>query len=389
MPKALLVDTNFSSWPILQALEGRGLEVHVVGGNPADALAKAHPRHHLLDYSDTAALARLIEQLQPDHLVPGCNDRSYLSCATVAKGHDLSGIDTPENTAAVNDKAQFRQIAARHGMSVPRVFDWPGEVPACDVIVKPVDAFSGKGVTVVRDPSEVRLQAAAHAACTVSRSGKCIVEEFIEGQLYSHSAFLSGGRIVQDFWVVEHSSVNPFVVDTSHLALDLPVAVQAALRAEVEALAGGLGLVDGLFHVQFISKGGRHFVIEATRRCPGDLYSQLIQISTGFDYPGAYVAPFCGDQIRPRNPDGLQNRFIMRHTLTGALAGPLERLRFRVPLQIERWVPLASCGDPLRPSPLGRMAILFAETQSREALLGLVQTTTAHGLYQINTGEMT
>lgn len=387
MPKALLVDTNFSSWPLSQALERRGLEVHVVGGNPADALAKAHPRHHLLDYSDTAALARLIEQLQPDHLVPGCNDRSYLSCAAVAKGYGFAGIDTPESTAAINDKAQFRQIAARHGMSVPRVFDWPGEVPDTDVIVKPVDAFSGKGVTVVRDPSEARLWAAAQTACKVSRSGQCIVEEFVEGQLYSHSAFLSGRRIVQDFWVVEHSSVNPFVVDTSHLALDLPAAVQAALRADVESLAHGLGLVDGLFHAQFIIKGGRHFVIEATRRCPGDLYSQLIQLSTGFDYPGAYVTPFCEDRVQPLHPDDLQGRFIMRHTLTGTYAAPLERLRFRVPLHIERWVPLASCGDPLQPSPLGRMAILFADTPSREALLGLVQITTAHGLYQINLGE--
>lgn len=381
MPRALLVDTNFSSWPILQALEARGLEVHVAGANPADALAKAHPRHHAVDYSDVAALARLVDDLQPDVLVPGCNDRSYLSSAAVAEGRPYRGIDTPANTAVVNDKARFRAAAAEHGLSVPRVWDWPGEMPDGPVIVKPVDAFSGKGITIVRDPDQQSIEAAARTATTVSRSGRCIVESFVEGQMYSHSAFLAGGRIVQDFWVVEHSSVNPFVVDTSHLALDLDPSTREALRAEVERFAQGLALVDGLFHTQFIVAGGRHVIVEVTRRCPGDLYSQLIQLSTGFDYPSAYTAPFCGSHATPAVPG---QRWILRHTLTGTVTTSLQHLHFRVPLRIERWVPLATAGDELPPSPLGRIAILFAEADTQQELLALSATTTAHALYAVN-----
>lgn len=381
MPRALLVDTNFSSWPILQALEARGIEVHVAGANPADPLAKAHPRHHPVDYSDVDALTRLVDDLRPDFLVPGCNDRSYISCAAVAEGRAYQGIDSPANTAIVNDKARFRAAAAEHGLSVPRVYDWPGEAPDGPVIVKPVDAFSGKGITIVRDPDRQSIEAAARTATTVSRSGRCIVEAFVEGQMYSHSAFLAGGRIVQDFWVVEHSSVNPFVVDTSHLALDLEPATQGALRAEVERFAQGLGLVDGLFHAQFIVAGGRHVIVEVTRRCPGDLYSQLVQLSTGFDYPAAYAAPFCGSQATPAVPG---QRWILRHTLAGDVTTSLQHLHFRVPLRIERWVPLATGGDELRPSPLGRIAILFAEADTQQGLLALSQTTTAHALYAVN-----
>lgn len=268
MPRALLVDTNFSSWPILQALEARGLEVHVAGAKPADALAKAHPRHHAVDYSDVAALARLVDDLQPEVLIPGCNDRSYISCAAVAAGRGLAAIDTPENTRSINDKAAFRSAAGRLGLSIPQVWDWPRQTPDGAVIVKPVDAFSGKGITIVRQPDAAQIEAAVGRAAEVSRSGRAIVEEFVEGQLYSHSAFVAGGRIVQDFWVIEHCSVNPFVVDVSHLVRDLDPAVMAGMRGDVERLAGGLDLVDGLVHTQFIVSGARHVIVEVTRRCP-------------------------------------------------------------------------------------------------------------------------
>lgn len=383
MPRALLVDTNFSSWPILQALEARGLEVHVAGANPADALAKAHPRHHAVDYSDVAALARLVDDLQPEVLIPGCNDRSYISCAAVAAGRGLAAIDTPENTRSINDKAAFRSAAGRLGLSIPQVWDWPQQTPDGAVIVKPVDAFSGKGITIVRQPDAAQIEAAVGRAAEVSRSGRAIVEEFVEGQLYSHSAFVAGGRIVQDFWVIEHCSVNPFVVDVSHLVWDLDPAVMAGMRGDVERLAGGLDLVDGLVHTQFIVSGARHVIVEVTRRCPGDLYSQLIQLSTGFDYPAAYAAPFTGGTVAAAG-DRLQRHDVMRHTLTGMQTVHLQHLRFQRPLQIERWVPLATGGDLLQPSPLGRIGILFARAASPAELRELATATAAGRLYRLN-----
>ena len=381
MPKALLVDTNFSSWPILRALEAWGIEVHVVGANPADALAKAHARHHALDYSDTDALAGLVEALRPDYLVPGCNDRSYISCAAVAEGGRFPGIDSPENTRNINDKAAFRAVAGRLGLSIPMVFDWPTETPQCPVIVKPVDAFSGKGITIVRQPDHATLEAAVKVASGVSRSGRAIVEEFVEGQLYSHSAFVAGGRIVQDFWVIEHCSVNPFVVDVSHVADELDEGIKGRMRRDVEHLATRLNLVDGLIHTQLVVSGARHVMIEVTRRCPGDLYSQLIQLSTGFDYCAGYAAPLTrGVSLSPVS----KNRLIMRHTLTGDRTVSLQHLRFLRPLVVDCWVPLATSGDELRPSPLGRMAILFAQASSAQELRSLVDATVRDQLYKVN-----
>jgi hypothetical protein len=207
------------------------------------------------------------------------------------------------------------------------------------------------------------------------------VEEFVEGQLHSHSAFIAEGRILKDFWVIEHCSINPFVVDISHSVDNLADTVIASMRRDIERLANGLGLADGLLHTQFIVDGDRHAIVEITRRCPGDLYSQLIHLSTACDYAAAYAAPFAA---RDASLLASNSRLIMRHTLTGDHIVSLHHLGFLRPLAIKRWVPLAAGGDLLRPSPLGRMAVLFAEASSSQDLRDLVDATRSGQLYRIN-----
>jgi hypothetical protein len=321
-------------------------------------------------------------------LVPGCNDQSYLSCADVARQYGYGGIDTADATAIVNNKALFRAAARALSLSVPRVVKLlMNQTPDFPVIVKPVDSFSGKGVTVLPTPDLTSLSSAIDYASSVSRSGEFIIEEFIEGQLYSHSAFLVKHQVCREFWVIEHSSVNPFVVDTSHLAVDLATEIKDRLRSDIERFARAHCLVDGLFHTQFITDGSRYVIVEATRRCPGDLYSQLIQLATGFDYATAYVENFLGRNGVAFDSPIQELRFIMRHTLTDNFSSvPFFGLRFNSPLIIERWVPLLRSGDPLNPSPLGRIGILFAKTESENDLIQLARTTFGRALYRIDHG---
>ena len=380
MAKVLLVDTNFSSGPILNTLRNAGHTVVFAGGKPNDFLAKATPGYQQLDYSNPAALADLCTQLGIEYLVPGCNDRSYYSCAEVSETLHFPGIDRLEATETINHKQKFRNYAQREGLSVPRVFG-NDETPACAVIVKPVDAYSGRGITVVQAGETSQLQKAIGTAKAESKSGDCLVEEYVEGQLYSHSAFVVNGRVMQDFVVIEHGSANRFVVDTSHLAIDFPVEVHTRIRREIEHLAQSLRLCDGLVHTQFLLKGDQFWLVEITRRCPGDLYSQLIELSTGFPYVASYAKGFLGQRAAP---GPLKQNFILRHTLTLPHEGLLQHLHFNHPVHMERWVPIAATGDLIAPSPVGRMALLFARCANAAELQTLASHATQRRLYTCN-----
>ena len=384
MAKVLLVDTNFSSAPICRALLADGHEVHVAGGNPSDCLAKSVSRYWRLDYSDTNALSALVEEQEFDYLVPGCTDRSYESCVTAGQGR-FPGFDTPEVASSISHKARFRSLAAQLGLPVPRMYADIADTGRGPVIVKPVDAFSGKGITILRDADAAASGKAVDHARSASPTGEYLIEEFVEGQLYSHSAFLRRQRVVRDFLVQEDGTANPFVVDTSRvLDPSAHATLMDPLRGWIETLAGHLELADGLLHTQFIHDGKQAWLIELTRRCPGDLYSQLIELSTGFPYAHCYTLPFLGQSPMHGSVAGLQP--VMRHTISVPAGQSFDHVRFTRGLNIERYVPLALVGDQLMPSPRSRVAIIFCAERDQQALDLLYRATLRRDLYVVSDG---
>jgi biotin carboxylase len=362
LSKILLVDTNRAAYTIYQSLLANGHEVFVVGGNPAEPLAKICPNYIQLDYSDALALDGLIEREGFDYLVPGCTDVSYKACAEVNQGR-FPGIDSVEATRAINDKSEFRAVATSLGIPVPKVLDFEQALHCDAVIVKPVDAFSGRGITIVKNPMRESLRAAYSLGCEGSKTRTALIEEFVSGQLYSHSAFLHAGKVVADFVVQEDCTTNSFTVDTSKVVFDFPEKLRESLRADASKLFNGLRLVDGLIHSQFILFGDRYWIIEVTRRCPGDLYALLIEMSTGYPYGVSYAAPFLGGAPLPQNAGTLQ-KWIIRHTATSKDGDFLWGFSFNQPVNLKFFVPLATAGDFIKPSPYGRAGLFFLEANS-------------------------
>jgi hypothetical protein len=379
MAKVLLVDTNFSSAPIYQALLGLGHEVHVAGGNPLDCLAKQSPKYWNINYANVEAMQALVDKEKFDIVVPGCTDRSYETC-TLLSGRQWPGIERPQNSQILNNKRLFKKWALRAGIPVAQEQDPAAAVLHCPLIVKPVDAFSGKGITILQSPDACGLDEAIAYAKQASSSQEYLIEEYLEGQLFSHSAFLRGHQVVQDFIVKEDRTVNPFVVDTSRLVSDFPPMLLARIRECIELISRELGLVDGLIHTQFVQRADRFWLIELTRRCPGDLYSQLIELSTGFPYALAYALPFLGERALPPLV-GTGRQYIMRHTVTVETARTLGHLKFSWPVLFERWIALSVVGDQLQPSPHSRVGIIFCKTKNENELSRIYDITLSRQLY--------
>jgi biotin carboxylase len=379
MGKVLLVDTNRAAYTFYARLVADGHEVWVVGGDPAEPLAKISQNYVQIDYSDASRLAALVEERSFDFVVPGCTDVSYKVCAEISQGR-FPGIDSVQATRAINDKAEFRRLAEELGISVPKVLSLDQAVGMDAVIVKPVDSFSGRGTSIVRQAGRGELSNAFADACGMSKTEAALIEEFVEGQLYSHSAFVSKGRVVADFVVREDCSVSPFTVDTSRVDFDFSAPVLDRLRRDALALVGGLNLNDGLLHSQFILSEDRYWIIETTRRCPGDLYALLIEMSTGYPYGASYAAPFVGEAQMPREV-GCQQDMIIRHTVTSRDGESLWGFSFKQPLDLRFFVPLAVAGDRIEQSPYGRAGLFFIAAHSEEERESLYRSLLQGELY--------
>lgn len=382
MKKILLVDTNFSSAPIHDYLIKSGHEVFVCGNNPTDFLAKSSKNYIKVDYADIDQTRSLVESIGVDYIVPGCNDLSYKICTELNSQGKFYGLDRPEVAETINNKKQFRLLASQISLPVPRIIPDNELNEIFPVIIKPTDAYSGRGTTIVYEAVSDKLQTAIQYAHSFSRTKTCVVEEYVEGQLYSHSAFISGGQIVQDFIVEEHGTANPFVVDTSRVVYDFPAGVLEGIRDAILLMVKHLKLVNGLLHTQFIKHGELFWLIEITRRCPGDLYSQLIEMSTGFSYAEAYTKPFLNQTVNSVNQPW-KDSHIMRHTISQPVDQVFTAIQFNLSIAIEKLILLCLSGDMVKASPFGRIGLLFARTDSEDELSQLFEITLKRDLYKI------
>lgn len=383
--KALLVDTNRAAVPIYKYLESQGLHVTVVGADPDETLAKMAKHYVSIDYSDISAMKKLVIKEQYDYIVPGCTDLSYLVCSKIGYGQFLA-LDNEENVAHINSKNLFRLLCKRMNIPIPKTLTIEQAKKSHSIIIKPVDSFSGRGITVLKNPTVNDINQAFEIACNTSKAKDALIEEYIEGQLYSYSAFVQKNTVVADFFVQEDSTTNPFAVDTSCVVELIGSDLRQRLQEDIENIARDLSLVDGLLHVQFIEKDGQYWVIEMTRRCPGDIYSLLIEFSTKYNYAGNYTAPFIGNPIESQMDTKLKHH-IVRHTITSKEGELFWGLQFQEAMTIKLFVPLATSGDYISPSPYGRVGVAFLELDSESEQNAIYQKLLNRDLYNLDYEE--
>lgn len=364
-PWILLVGTSYSAAPILGALRDLGFYVAVCGARPQDPCVHLADRYHDIDYSDFEALLTLTKRERYQRLCPACNDYAYLSSSYVAEALGLPGYDTFEKTITLHDKRAFRVHAERIGLNVPQLYNVEslGEAKALKlpVLVKPTDSFSGRGVRRVEKLSQ--LGQAILDAREESRGGSALIEEFVEGTLHSHSAFIMNGCIFQDFFVDEFCQAYPYQVDCSNAPSRLPETVREKMRHQVIKLVSSLELSDGLIHTQFIERDGTPYVIEVMRRCPGDLYYNLIKFCTGANYVNNYISAFAGTSM---NTDIRTEQFWVRHTVSFLSDSVFLSLSPQLPQALDvRLFPLVESTSKVRGAPYGKVAIVFARLPSR------------------------
>lgn len=371
MKKVLLLDTNVASYPMYRYLVDRGYEVYVMGARPSDCLAKYTKNYINCNYSDIDLLKQKVEEYGFTHIVPGSNDMSYL-CVSKLNSPLVKGVDSVEVTETINNKKKFREFATQHRLQIPKLLQATEVIGNNQpVIVKPVDAYSGRGVTVLKSATEQTLTDACTEASKYSTSNKYLIEEFVDGQLYSHTAFISKQKIFADFIVIEDGTTNKFTVDTSYVVDDFPEDIRHEIRNDIEKLSRELNLVDGLVHTQFIKTGNSFRLIEITRRCPGDLYNLLIEKSTGFNYAEYYTKPFLGEELVTNPIITTRQDYILRHTLSLADEITVIGIKYQLPVNIDLYVPMSITGDTIKQSPFGRIGLAFFKCQTKEELKNL------------------
>ena len=331
--KLLYVGGGHADIPMIKAARKLGYFVITTGNRPED-LGHAHgDAYYPTDYSDPEAVLGLARRLDIDAVCPCCNDFSALSSAYVAENLGLAGHDSFATAQIIHHKDLYREFAHANGIRAPQAIGLDGiKQDACAIddlkyplIVKPVDLTGGKGISTVRDAS--MLKGALTRAFAISKSGRVVVEEYIEGSRHGMSAFVNDGKVVFHFTDNEYYHLNPYLVSGASAPSTVPAEAISELVSQSNTVVKLLNLKNGIFHIQFILQGDVPTIVEICRRPPGDLYVDLVRHATGVNYPEWIVRGFCGLDC-----SGLTQRevvgYYLRHCIMASRTGVLETIRF-------------------------------------------------------------
>lgn len=313
--KALVVAGGMPQIALIEELKSRGIGTVLVDGAP-EPLARPHAdKFYQINVFDIEGVKKIAREEKVDFAITVCADQVLLVVAQVAEELNLPWYIDHATAKLVSDKALMKRIFVEHGIPTSRHV----VLPALDefavahlrypLIVKPVDAYSSKGVKKVRTPGNLRM--AFGEAQAIGRSPNVIVEEFFEGEEISVDLFLEDGKAH-----VLCISNSEKVRDDDHFAIfrgKFPAHASEALKTRIavvcQQIAEAFRLENGPMLVQMLSDGTDITVLEFCARTGGAMKWLLVQRASGVDVIKAVVDLTLGlrPDIRIRSPE---NRFI-------------------------------------------------------------------------------
>ena len=228
----------------------------------------------------------------------GLPGNSYLSSL---KAHDkhlmrealvAAGVDCPKYVVLNKNRAEgqisyFEKITLLH-LQLP-------------VIVKPTDRSGSLGVQKVKKWAQ--LTKAVEEAEEFSLAGEALVEEFIDGQEISVEMISCAGMHYALQITDKVTTGAPHFVELAHhqpssLSPDMQERIFAITRRALDAL----GIQNGASHSEYkITANHRVVVMEIGGRAGGDFIgSNLVQLSTGYDFLRGVIEVALGEKIAPQ-----------------------------------------------------------------------------------------
>jgi biotin carboxylase len=230
-----------------------GLETVAVDGDPAAPMASLADRFEPVDLKDTGKLEELARSLIENGGLGGVMTAGTdfsASVAWIAEKLGLPGIPY-EAALDASDKARMRRRFKEAGLPSPEyaVFtEAPGEPYRLPfdfpVVVKPVDNMGGRGCRRVDGRNEFRD--AVTAALRFSRSGRVIVEEYMDGPEFSVDAVVFQGEVTVCGLADRHIRFPPYFIEMGHtMPTEFPQETREALIGVFVKGIRALGITNG------------------------------------------------------------------------------------------------------------------------------------------------
>jgi len=324
--KALVLAGGLPQIELIRQLKERNITTVLADGN-ANALAREYADiFYQIAIFDVEAVKEVALKENVDFLITVCADQVLLIVAQVSEMLGLPCYIDYQTAQNVSDKTYMKKIFLEHDIPTSRyvqmeTLDWEKiEGLSYPIVVKPVDAYSSRGVRKAMDKKE--LARYFEEAAQISRSGGVIVEEFVQGEEISVDVYVEEG--VAKVLCVSNSEKlktdDRFIIFRGRYPVNAPDCIMEQIQVVAQQIADAFGLKNSPMLIQMIHDGKRVSVLEFCARTGGNMKFLLIKRACGFDVIECVIDLTMGKKphVEKRAPEAkyIVNDFIYCHNGT-------------------------------------------------------------------------
>ena len=318
--KALVLAGGLPQIELINQLKARNITTVLADGNP-NALARPYAdTFYQLAIFDVEAVKEVALKEKVDFLITVCADQVLLVVAQVSEMLGLPCYIDYQTARNVSDKKYMKRIFWENNIPTSRYvqlteLDWEKirdlQYP---LVVKPVDAYSSRGVRKALNPQE--LERYFSEACQISRAGGVIVEEYVSGEEISVDVYVENGE-AKVLCVSNSEKIDDadrFIIFRGRYPIAASPELMEQIRVVAQQIADAFGLKDSPMLIQMISDGKRVSVLEFCARTGGNMKYLLIRRACGVDVIAQVIDLTLGlkPHVQLHSPEGkyIVNDFI-------------------------------------------------------------------------------
>ena len=293
--KALVVAGGVPQVELIKQLKSRGIKTVLADGNSKAVARPVADVFYQVNIFDIPAVVDIARKEQVDFVITVCADQVLLVVAEVSEILGLPFYIDYKTAQNVSDKIRMKRIFKKCGVPTSNYvetdsLDWDAiSHLRYPLVVKPVDAYSSKGVRKAENREE--LEKFYAEAADISRSGGVIVEEFFAGEEISVDAFVVNGKAhvlsVTNSEKIKYE--DRFVIFRGRYPAAVSDVVRSKIAEIAQKIADGFGLVNAPLLIQLLNNGDDVSVLEFCARTGGNMKWLLIKYSCGVDVISATI----------------------------------------------------------------------------------------------------
>lgn len=287
--KAMVIAGGVPQMELLRQLKERKIETVLLDENE-NCLARAIPdKFYKVNIFNIEDVKKIAVDEKVDFIITVCADQVLLVVAEVSEMLGLPCYIGYKQAQDVSDKIRMKKIFKENKIPTTKYLELESldmnEIAKLNypLVVKPVDAYSSKGVR--KAETEKELIAYYNEAKKISRSGGVIVEEFFEGEEISVDAFVLNGKahILSITNSEKVKDKDRFVIFRGRYPAAIPDTIRNQIEDVAQKIADSFGLVNSPLLVQLLHNNENISVLEFCARTGGNMKWLLIKNSCGVD----------------------------------------------------------------------------------------------------------